>query len=139
MEIERKFIVNSIVNLDLSKYSKKQIIQDYLYNDLFTIIRKRKIINETGNTSYKYTIKTDKKGISVNEIEKEITELEYNRLHTVDNYNTINKTRYIIPIEYGLKIELDVFHEKFEGIIFAEIEFENEKQANEFNIPNWFR
>ena len=33
MEIERKFLINNIDNLDLTKYKKKSIIQDYLYFD----------------------------------------------------------------------------------------------------------
>lgn len=41
MEIERKFLVKDILGIDLSKYSRKQIVQDYLYKDLYTIIRKR--------------------------------------------------------------------------------------------------
>ena len=69
MEIERKFLVNNIDNLDLTKYKKKNIIQDYLYFDKLSCIRKIKSNNEI---KYTYTIKTDKAGISVNEIEKEI-------------------------------------------------------------------
>lgn len=137
MEIERKFLVKDISGIDLSKFIKKQIIQDYLYKDIYTVIRKRKI-KKDDNIVYKYTIKTDKKGLSVNEIEKEITKSEYDMLQCVNNYNTINKTRYIIPIKNNLKIELDIFHDKFEGIIFAEIEFIDEKQANEFKVPYWF-
>lgn len=137
MEIERKFLVKDISGIDLSKYSRKQIVQDYLYKDLYTIIRKRKIIKDD-NEIYKYTIKTDKKGVTVNEIEKEITKSDYDMLKTIEDYNTINKTRYIIPIENDLEIELDIFHDKFEGIIFAEVEFKDEKQANEFKVPDWF-
>lgn len=106
MEIERKFLVKDISGIDLSKYSRKQIVQDYLYKDLYTIIRKRNIIKDD-NEIYKYTIKTDKKGVTVNEIEKEITKSDYDMLKTIEDYNTINKTRYIIPIENDLEIELD--------------------------------
>ena len=40
MEIERKFLIKDISNLDLSNYHHKTIIQDYLYIDKFTAIRK---------------------------------------------------------------------------------------------------
>ena len=73
MEIERKFLINNIDNLDLTKYKKKSIIQDYLYFDRLSCIRKRKI-ESNNEIKYTYTIKTDKTGISVNEIEKEIDE-----------------------------------------------------------------
>ena len=43
MEIERKFLINNIENLDLTKYKKKSMSQDYLYFDRLSCIRKRKI------------------------------------------------------------------------------------------------
>ena len=75
MEIEKKFLVKDISHLDLSNYNKIEMIQDYLYIDQLTIVRKRKCI-KNNKTTYTYTIKTDKKNLSVNEIEKEITEAE---------------------------------------------------------------
>ena len=44
MEIERRFLVKDLSKLDLSKYKHKRIIQDYLYKDKFTAIRKRKTV-----------------------------------------------------------------------------------------------
>lgn len=137
-EIERKFLVKDIKNLNLSKYKSKQIIQNYLYEDLFTIIRKRKII-EGNNTKYIYTVKTNKsEGYGIEEFEKEITEEEYDKLQINLEYNEINKIRYKIPLEDGLKIELDIFKKEYEGIIFAEIEFPSEEMARNYKIPDWF-
>lgn len=136
MEIERKFLIKDINNLDLSKYQHKTIVQDYLYVDNFTAIRKRKI-SENNINKYTYTIKTSKVGISVNEIEKDILEDEYNNLTLNPNYNTIEKERYIIPYE-KYNIELDVFKGVYQGIIFAEIEFPSEDLAYEVKLPNWF-
>lgn len=136
MEIERKFLVKNINELDLSKYNHKTIIQDYLYIDSFTAIRKRKICKNNIN-KFTYTIKTAKVGISVNEIEREITEAEYNNLPINNNYNTIEKERYIIPYE-NYKIELDVFTGVYTGIVFAEIEFPSEVEAFNLKLPNWF-
>lgn len=137
-EIERKFLIQSIDNISLESYNKKTIIQDYLYSDKITTIRKRKI-QEGENTKYYYTIKTNRSGkYSVQEIESQIEEDVYNKLKQDVKRNTIVKDRYNIPIEDGLIIELDVFHGIFEGIIFAEIEFSSEKRAEEFKVPDWF-
>lgn len=136
MEIERKFLVKDINCLDLSKYHHKTIVQDYLYVDKFTAIRKRKIIDNNIN-KYTYTIKTAKVGISVNEIEKNITEDEYNNLPLNSNYNTIEKERYLIPFD-RYNIELDIFKGIYKGINFAEIEFPSENSAYEIRLPNWF-
>lgn len=45
MEIERKFLISDLSKIpDLNKYKKKEIIQNYLYKDIYTAIRKRLII-----------------------------------------------------------------------------------------------
>lgn len=141
MEIERRFLVRDTdkVNELVTEYkaSRKAICQDYIYTDLFTAIRKRKIEND-GNIKYVYTIKTGEKGMSVNEIEKEITEEEYGALPKIQNRITIDKERYQIPYVDDLVIELDVFHGDYEGIVFAEIEFKSEQQGMNTPMPDWF-
>lgn len=139
MEIERKFLVKnkSIIDKIIKDYSKKEIVQDYLYIDDYTAVRKRKI-NINSIEKYTYTVKTMKTGISVNEFEKEINLNEYNSLKLNENYITLVKDRYVVPYLNDLKIEIDVFHGVYEGIIFAEIEFTDEKQAKETILPQWF-
>lgn len=137
-EIERKFLVKNIDNISFKFYNKKTIIQDYLYNDKITTIRKRKIV-EGENNKYYYTIKTNRSGkYSVEEFESEIEEDIYIKLEPDKNRNTIIKDRYNIPMQDGLVIELDVFHGIFEGIIFAEIEFPSEELGEKFKVPEWF-
>ena len=87
MEIERKFLVNDLNGINLEY---KKMAQDYLYIDKFSVVRIRKI--ETAKVKkFKYTIKTAKVGISVNEIEREISEEDYAELRKQLNskYNTI--------------------------------------------------
>lgn len=137
MEIERKFLIKDISKLNLSEYESKKIIQDYLYKDKFTTIRKRHIIKENKDT-YIYTVKTGRVKYAINEIEKEITLEQYNSLSSNTQFQTIEKTRYNIPYKDGLIIELDVFERDYKGIIFAEIEFESEEQAENAKFPEWF-
>ena len=141
MEIERKFLVKDNKKIEelKEKYgkNKKAITQDYIYSDIFTAIRKRKI-EKNGEIRYMYTIKTGRKGYAVNEIENEISKEQYDLLKIDETRITIEKDRYVIPYIDNLNIELDVFHGKYEGYVFAEIEFESENQAKEIKIPNWF-
>lgn len=141
IEIERRFLVKSIdvVNNLIEEYkeTKKTIVQDYIYSDSLTTIRKRLIVKD-GKERYIYTVKTGRKGLSVNEYESEITKSEYFMLNKDPDRITIEKDRYIIPYIDNLKIELDVFHGEYEGVIFAEIEFESEEQAKNIKIPDWF-
>ena len=50
----------------------------------------------------------------------------------------VTKTRYKVPaLEQGLTWEVDVFEDKNEGLVLAELEVESEEQA--FAIPEWIR
>lgn len=141
MEIERRFLVrnkNKVNELiEEFKDSKKVIVQDYIFSDIFTAIRKRKI-EKNGQVKYVYTVKTGKSNISVNEFESEITKEQYDKLEKDEGRITIEKDRYFIPYENNLTIELDVFHGAYEGVVFAEIEFESEAQAYDTKVPDWF-
>ncbi len=141
MEIERRFFVKDVEKVKelINKYknTKKKIIQDYIYSDIFTAIRKR-IIIKNGEEKYFYTVKTGRKGLSVNEFEEEISKEKYDLLKKDSNRITIEKDRYNIPYIDDLIIELDVFHGAYEKTIFAEIEFKTEEQAKNVQIPEWF-
>ncbi len=141
MEIERRFLVKDTIKVNelIEKYksTQKRIVQDYIYSDIFTAIRKRMII-KNGEEKYIYTVKTGRKGMSVNEFENEITKEQYNILQKDPDRITIEKDRYVIPYENNLVIELDLFHGAYEGVVFAEIEFESEEQANATEVPDWF-
>lgn len=86
MEIERRFFIKNIekVNELISEYkdSKKVIVQDYIFSDIFTAIRKRKI-EKNGEIKFIYTVKTGKRNLSVNEYEIEITKEQYDKLEKV--------------------------------------------------------
>lgn len=130
MEIERRFLVKDITKvnelIDKYKSTQKRIVQDYIYSDILTAIRKRVII-KNGEEKYIYTVKTGRRGMSVNEFENEITKEQYNILQKDPNRITIEKDRYVIPYKDNLIIELDLFHGAYEGVVFAEIEFESEE------------
>lgn len=141
LEIERKFLIvdNEKVKqlVDEYKNTKKSITQDYIYSDKLTAIRKRKI-EKNGQIKYVYTVKTGRKGISVNEFEEEITEELYNSIEIDPKRARIIKDRYVIPYIDDLKIELDIFHGEYEGVVFAEIEYKDEEQAINTPVPEWF-
>ena len=141
MEIERRFLIKDKNKAEelIKEYkeTKKTITQDYIYSDIFTAIRKRKI-EKNNEAKYFYTVKTGKKGFSVNEFEEEISKEKYDLLKIDEARITIKKDRFIIPYINNLKIELDIFHGRYEGVIFAEIEFEDENQARKAKIPEWF-
>lgn len=136
MEIERKFLINELPT-DLDSYEKIEIEQGYISNKPTIRIRK-------ANEKYLLTVKS-KFGVSGNEggpivnneHEFEITKEEYNHLKEKLKRDVLKKMRYLIPLEGGLVAELDVFKERFEGLVFAEVEFPSIEASNSFVKPHW--
>ncbi len=135
MEIERKFQILELPH-NLEQYAKKEIKQGYLCRGPIVRIRK-------SNDHYYMTYK-NKKGISQEhaiqseEIEMDLTEEAFLHLAKKIDGNMIEKTRYLIPFNEKLTIELDVFKGSLQGLYFAEVEFSSEAEAKVFMKPEWF-
>ena len=67
-----------------------------------------------------------------------LTQEAYEHLRTKADGIVLSKTRYLIPEKDGLTIELDVFHDTYEGLLLAEVEFSSEEEANAYLPPEWF-
>lgn len=129
MEIERKYLVK-VLPENLESYPFHEIEQGYLCTEPVVRIRKE-------DDAYYLTYKS--KGLMVRE--------EYNLPLTAESYTHLRpkadgillaKTRYLIPLDKRLTIELDVFKAPYEGLYLAEVEFESEEEARSFTPPAWF-
>lgn len=136
MEIERKYEVKQLPK-ELSGYPHKKIEQGYLCNNPIIRIRKS---NEDYILTYKSKMenKTEGSAIVNHEVELPLTEEAYQRLSTKIENHLVKKTRYLIPIDGNLTVELDIFEGRLEGLVFAEVEFPNEEASNDFIAPSWF-
>ncbi len=142
-EIERKYAVKYLPEeIEIEKIQK--IEQAFIYKDENTIIRIRKIETKQ-STEHIYTVKT-KGDISYDdtnplgqkyEIESNITKELYEKLLLKKISNKITKTRIVVPIQNSLKVEIDIYYDYLQGFLTAEVEFPNEKDANQFNKPDW--
>ncbi len=136
MEIERKYAVHKIPG-ELTSYPCKRIEQGYLCSNPTIRIRKS---NEEYYLTYKSRSGNEmKEGSAIirNEVELPLTEEAYLTLKTKTEGNMVYKTRYLIPLEDGLTAELDVFEGVLSGLVFAEVEFPDEKTADRFVPPAW--
>ena len=131
MEIERKFLIKKEqLPKDLANCSFHKIEQGYLCTDPVVRIRRQ-------DDEYYLTYKS--KGLlSREEYNLPLTQESYEHLKPKADGIVISKTRYLIPEKDGLTIELDVFHEDYDGLLLAEVEFESEEQANTYVPPEWF-
>lgn len=131
MEIERKFLIKKDRFPDnLAQYPCHEIEQGYLCTEPVVRIRRQ-------DDEYYLTYKS--KGFMTRE--------EYNLPLTKDAYLhlkpkadglVISKTRYLIPEKNRLTIELDVFHQEYEGLLLAEVEFSSQGEAESYCPPDWF-
>ncbi len=128
MEIERKYLADP-GSLTLSDYKHKELSQGYLSVD--PVIRIRR-----SDDSYILTVKSGGL-LKREEFEIDLTEEQYLRLSKKADGTFISKTRYLIPY-LDHTIELDIFHEALDGLIYAEVEFDSEEEAAAFTPPAWF-
>ena len=128
-ETERKFLVKGeFIHLAVREI---KIIQAYLILDHEKTIR----IRIADDKAY-LTIKTrpEKQSISRNEWEFQIPLKDADEMMKICVSGRIFKTRYIVPSGKH-KIEVDVFHEKNEGLVIAEIELTSDNE--EYFKPSW--
>lgn len=131
MEIERKFLISSIEDLpfDPEEFSRREIEQGYLCTSPVVRIRR-------DNEKYFLTYKS--KGLMAREeYDLPLTPEAYQHLRTKTDGRIITKTRYMIPLEQGLTLELDLFHGDLAPLILAEIEFASEESALAYQPPEW--
>lgn len=129
MEIERKFLIKNIP-LNLEDYSHKELEQGYLCTEPVVRVRRE-------GEDYVLTYKS--KGLMVREeYNLPLNREAYEHLIKKADGTVISKTRYVIPQPGDLKIELDIFHGKHEGLILAEVEFHSEEEAEGYCPPEWF-
>ena len=131
MEIERKFLIpKENLPTDLASYPCHRIEQGYLCTSPVVRIRRQ-------DDEYFLTYKS--KGLMAREeYNLPLTQEAYEHLKSKADGLVISKTRYLIPEKNGLTIELDVFHEDYEGLLLAEVEFPSEEAANSYTPPAWF-
>ena len=129
MEIEKKYLVSELPD-NLPQYKCRKIEQGYLSTS--PVVRVR-----MDNDKYYLTYK-GKGLLAREEYNLPLTQEAYEHLKPKADGLVISKTRYLIPEKDGLTIELDVFHDDYEGLLLAEVEFPSEDAANAYTAPAWF-
>jgi CYTH domain-containing protein len=134
-EIERKFLVRSDAFIGEST-NHFSILQGYLCKDPDKTIRVR-----IRDTRAFLTIKSStlRAGIAKFEWEREIDLKDAQELMKLCLPGAISKTRYIIPAPpyqgESRCWEVDVFHDRLDGLVIAEIEIGNEHEP--VSLPSW--
>src|SRR4051812_14579059 len=129
-EIERKFLVRKLPD-GLTNYPNNEISQGYLVSlDDGTQVRLRQ-------SGQKYSL-TFKRGTGNVREEREVDlgAGQFDALWPATGGKRLVKTRYEIPLG-DLVVEIDVYHDRQEGLVVAEVEFDDEESAKNFRQPDW--
>ena len=130
VEIERKFLVEQLPD-GLDGHRSREIEQGYLAITDAVEVRLRRY----GDQSF-LTVKSSGNESRIEE-EIEIDEGRFAALWPLTDGRRIQKRRYRIPFGDGLTIELDVYHDRLEGLLTAEVEFNSLADATAFAPPGW--
>lgn len=130
MEIERKYLIKKeALPKNYQEYPSNELEQAYIITEPVLRIRKK-------DDDYILTYKGP--GFMTRQEEEfPLTKEAYEKLLTKAEGITICKTRYKIP-DNDLTIELDIFKKDLEGLILAEVEFDDVDAANSYTPPTWF-
>jgi CYTH domain-containing protein len=132
VEVERKWIVEKVPPEALSA-PFTEIDQGYLTvgsGGAETRVRRR-------DDDFTLTVKSGS-GLSRAEHEIEISRKQFESLWPATEGSRIRKRRHRLPAGGDLQIELDVYGGSLEGLIVAEVEFDDPWAAESFEAPHWF-
>lgn len=129
-EIERKFLVRRLPD-NLPQYDHREIEQGYLAIASGGVqVRLRK-----AGTEHSLTYKRDD-GPSRIEREVRLTAEQFHVLWPATEGKRLTKIRYDVPVGDRV-VEIDVYSGWHEGLIVAEVEFDDEDSARAFQVPDW--
>jgi len=129
-EIERKFLLDALPPA-LAFAKRTAILQGYLALDGDTEVRVRR--TPRGDT---LTIKHGGGEVRVEE-ELALAGRQADALWQLTEGRRLQKTRRMMRVE-GLEVSVDEYVGELDGLIVAEIEFDDEESSREFMPPAWF-
>ena len=128
IEIERRFLVERVPD-DLP--TPVRIEQAYLVTEPVSVRVRR-----TDRARF-LTIKAGS-GLSRTEIERELTDEEFDALWQQPTELRIEKRRHELALGNGHTAELDLFDGDLAGRVIVEVEFSDTDAAARFDPPDWF-
>jgi CYTH domain-containing protein len=129
-EIERKFLVRTLPE-KLDRFPHTEIAQGYLAiapEGVQVRLRKR---DKMHCLAYKRNF-----GVAREEREIELSLKQFEALWPATHGKRLTKTRYDVAVGDRV-IEIDVYRGEHDGLIVAEVEFDDEQSARDFQPPDW--
>ena len=129
-EIERKFLVRQMPDA-LASFPHADIWQGYLVTAPGGVQVRMRKAGDKHSLTYKRG-----RGNAREEREIELTPEQFAVLWPATEGRRLTKIRYDVPLGNRV-VEIDVYTGKHEGIVVAEVEFDDEQSARDFRVPAW--
>ncbi len=129
-EIERKFLVRRLPDA-LTSFAHAELWQGYLVTAPGGVQVRMRKAGEKHSLTYKRG-----RGNAREEREIELSPAQFAVLWPATEGRRLTKTRYDVP-HGNYVVEIDVYTGKNQGLIVAEVEFNDEESAREFQAPDW--
>lgn len=129
-EIERKFLVRRIPE-GLASFPHADMWQGYLVTAADGVQVRMRKAGEKHSLTYKRG-----RGNAREEREIELTPEQFAVLWPATEGRRLTKTRYDVPLGDRV-VEIDVYSGKHDGLVVAEVEFDDEQSARDFQPPDW--
>ena len=130
-EIERKFLVRDLPNLDEAK--RTEVRQGYITHPTDAVEMRLRQKNATFVMTFKSgegTVRTER--------ETEISQAQFDTFWPETEGRRVEKIRWSAALPEGLTFELDVFEGALAGLVLVEVEFDTLAAAEAFQPPHWF-
>jgi CYTH domain-containing protein len=129
-EIERKWLLKEI-----PEECRSQAPIHYERHFLFAKDGVETRIQKKGD-KYEFERKVETNELTRNGVKFEITEVEFNLLKKL-SIASLERQSYMLT-ENGHEISIKEYLGRHTGLIRAEVEFESEQGANDYQVPSWF-
>jgi adenylate cyclase len=130
-EVERKFLIERPPPW-LGEHEGVEIEQGYLAIDAEAEVRIRR-----ADGSCTLTVKRGE-GESREEYEVPLEPAQIEPLWEACGERRLRKHRHTVPLDGGLRAEVDVYRDRLQGLAVVEVEFPDEERADGFEPPAWF-
>lgn len=127
-EIERKFLLKSLPNLDLLEWIHYERYFIFINDKVEIRIQKKW-------EKFEFERKEKENIVSYNKEKFEISKEEFDFFKMMATESIIRDS---FSISKTPNISIKIYHWKFEGLVRVEVEFENKKQAENFIPLEWF-
>lgn len=135
VEVERKWLIDGVDSLPAEVLAAPAAEVEQGYLTIGADGSETRVRRKDGRCTL--TVKSGR-GLVRNEAEVSITAEQFELLWPATEQARVAKRRRVVPGTGGVRIEIDVYSGRLDGLVVAEVEFDDPWGAESFVPPYWF-